>query len=275
MTKKCRAAAVQMTCGPDKDANLATAARLVEQAASQGAQLVVLPELFQSLAPAAQIPRLAEEIPGPSSRAMADLARRLKIVLVAGSIAERDPAGGRPDEGARVYNTSLLFDAQGGERARYRKRHLFEVDLPGRVTIRESLWCGSGSYECVTETSVGRIGQAICYDVRFPELFRRLADANAEILAIPSAFARTTGRDHWEVLLRARAIENQAFVVAANQTGAPTPQLETYGHSMIVDPWGTVLAQCDDGEAVIVADLDFEKLRTIREQLPALKHRRS
>ena len=132
----------------------------------------------------------------------------------------------------------------------------------------------TGTYECVTETPTGRIGQAICYDLRFPELFRRLVAARAEIIAIPSAFAMATGRDHWEILLRARAIENQAFVIAANQYGRVAQNIETYGHSMIVDPWGTVLATAADGEKVIVAELDYEKLRSIRAQLPALAHRR-
>lgn len=277
MTDRCRAAAVQMTCGPDKEANLATATRLVEQAAGEGAQLVVLPELFQSRAPAERMAYLAEPIPGPTSRVMSELAARLKLTLVAGSIAERESSVdgdsvnvGKPG----IFNSSLLFDSAGVERARYRKQHLFNVDLPGRVSIRESDWSGAGSYECVTSMECGRIGQAICYDLRFPELFRRMATASVEIIALPSAFAVPTGRDHWEILVRARAIENQAFVIAANQTGRATPSFDTYGHSLIVDPWGTVLATMTDGEGVIVADLDFETLRTIRAQLPALAHRR-
>ncbi len=278
MTTRCRAAAVQMTCGPDKEANLATATRLVEQAARQGAQLVVLPELFQSLAPAERMVEVAEPIPGRTSRVMSELAARLKLTLVAGSMAERESGEdcdkASPSGKPRVFNSSLLFDSAGVERARYRKQHLFNVDLPGRVTIRESDWSGAGAYDCVSDTACGRIGQAICYDLRFPELFRRLAADGVEVVALPSAFAVATGRDHWEILIRARAIENQTFVIAANQTGRATPNFETFGHSMIVDPWGTVLAMVEEGEGVIVADLDFERLRTIRAQLPALAHRR-
>lgn len=271
-----RAAAVQMTCGPDKNANLATAVRLVESAAQRGASLVVLPELFQSLGPAARMWELAEEIPGDTSRAMSALALRLKVTLVAGSIAERDvsAANAVAEASRRVFNTSLMFGPDGRERVRYRKQHLFDVDLPGRVSVQESAWCGAGTFDSVCETPAGRVGQAICYDLRFPELFRRLANSRVEIIALPAAFARATGRDHWEILLRARAIENQAFVVAANQCGRVTPQLDTYGHSMIVDPWGNVLAAAGDDEDVIVAELDFESMREIRGQLPALEHRR-
>ncbi|MBL9124413.1 MAG: carbon-nitrogen hydrolase family protein [Planctomycetaceae bacterium] len=276
MSKLVRAAAVQMTCGPDPAANRATACRLVEEAARRGAQLVVLPELFQSLGPPARMAELAEEIPGPTSRAMGELAARLALTLVAGSIAEREPrtATANSADAPPVYNTSLLFGPDGRELARYRKQHRFDVDLPGRVSVLESAWCGAGTFDSVSATAVGRVGLAICYDLRFPELFRRLADEQLEILALPAAFAAATGRDHWEVLLRARAIENQAFIVAANQTGRVTPQLETYGHSLIVDPWGTILAEAGASEEVIVADLDFARLREIRSQLPALTHRR-
>lgn len=275
MSTRCRAAAVQMTCGPDWESNLATATRLVEQAAAQGAQLVVLPELFQSLTTADRIGEVAEAIPGPTSRAMSALAARCQLTLVAGSIAERDPLPTQPgdDRPHRVYNTSLLFGPDGRELARYRKRHLFDVDLPGRVSAHESAWCAPGSFECVTATPCGRIGQSICYDLRFPELFRRLADAHTDVIVLPAAFAVATGRDHWEILLRARAIENQAFIVASNQLGRITPQLEAYGHSMIVDPWGTVLAVAEAADSVIVADLDFERLREIRQQLPSLANR--
>jgi len=271
-----RAAAVQMTCGPDKNANLATAIRLVETAAERGASFVVLPELFQSLGPASRMWEVAEEIPGPTSLAMSTLAARLQLTVVAGSIAERDAATEKSAQKTerRVYNTSLMFGPDGKELVRYRKQHLFDVDLPGRVSVQESAWCGAGTYESVSETPAGRVGLAICYDLRFPELFRRLADSQVEIIALPAAFALVTGRDHWEILLRARAIENQAFVVAANQTGRVTPQLETYGHSLIIDPWGTVLASAGDGEDLVVAELDFARMQEIRGQLPALMHRR-
>jgi predicted amidohydrolase len=240
----------------------------VRQAADRGASLVALPELFNCLAQPEEIVAQAEPIPGPTSRAMSELAAECQITLVAGSIAER--CGD-----AKTYNTSLLFGPDGALLASYRKLHLFDIDLPGVVTFRESQHMARGDRVAVTDSPVGRLGQAICYDLRFPELFRRLTDLGAQLLVIPSAFAMATGRDHWEVLLRARAIENQAFVVAPDQYGHHCENVHTYGRSMIVDPWGTVLAQAADGEALITAEVDFDQLRQIRQRLPCLTHRRN
>jgi predicted amidohydrolase len=260
-------AAVQMTSCGDKSRNLATARRLVSQAADRGAKLVALPELFNCLAHPETIVSQAEPIPGPTSEAMGQLAADCRVTLVAGSIGERS-------ESKKVFNTSLLFGPDGKLLTRYRKLHLFDIDLPGFVTFRESHFMATGNQLAVTATSLGRLGQATCYDLRFPELFRLLIDLEAELLVIPSAFTMATGRDHWEVLLRARAIENQVFVIAPNQYGNHGDSLQTYGRSMIVDPWGTVLATAPDGEGFISSEIDFEQLDQIRSRLPSLQHRR-
>lgn len=269
MTEVYRAAAVQMSSGEDVAANLASATHGVEQAAAAGARLVVLPEMFACLGRVEAIVASAETIPGPTSDALCQLARRLQIILVAGSFAERSP---RPD---KVYNTSLLMGPDGAILASYRKIHLFDVDLPGQVSLTESSWIVPGDATATVATPLGCIGQAICYDLRFPELFRELADAGADVICVPAAFTLPTGRDHWEVLARARAIENQAFVVAANQFGRHTPQLTTYGRSMIVDPWGTPLAVAADGVGIAMAEIDLARMQEIRRRLPALDHRRT
>jgi nitrilase len=261
-----RAAAVQMCSGMDWEANLATAARLVARVAEQGAELVVLPEYFSRLGHLEEMAARAEPIPGPTSEAMRDLAAKHRVTLLAGTICEQ--AGG-----GKAYNTSLLFDPQGRELGRYRKMHLPKVDLP-EVAFEEARWIAPGNEVAATESSWGCLGHATCYDLRFPELFRQLAERGMRVLLFPSAFTATTGAAHWEVLLRARAIENQTFVVAANQYGQHTENLATHGHSMIVDPWGVVLAEVSAGDAVATAKLDFARLEEVRRNLPALRHRR-
>ena len=262
------AAAVQMTSGEDKERNLETAERLVREAAERGARLVALPELFNCLGRKELMIRAAEAVPGPTSRRMSDLARRFRITLLAGSLCER--AEGRD----RVFNTSLLFDESGTLLARYRKIHLFDVDLPGRVSYQESGWMAPGRDVVSADTGHGRLGLSICYDLRFPELYRRLVRQGCRILLVPSAFSLPTGRDHWEVLLRSRAIENQAYVIAPNQCGQHTPGFATCGRSAIIDPWGVTLAVAPDGEGVILGRLDNRRQETIRRELPALNHRR-
>jgi predicted amidohydrolase len=260
-------AAAQMTSTSDKSSNLTTAQRLVRQAADRGASLVALPELFNCLDHPDAIVAQAEPIPGPTSEFMSELAAKCQVTLVAGSIAERSHAN-------ETYNTSLLFGPDGAMLARYRKLHLFDIDLPDSVTFRESQFMTSGDCLAVTKTDIGWLGQATCYDLRFPELFRRLLDMGAELLVIPAAFTMATGRDHWEILLRARAIENQLFVIAPNQFGHHGKDLRTYGRSMIIDPWGTVLATAPDGEGLVAAEIDFDQMSQIRSRLPSLKHRR-
>lgn len=262
-------AAIQMTSTQDKSRNLDVAQQLIRKAASQGARLVALPELFNGLGSPETIVAGAEPVPGPTSELMSRLARELKIILIAGSMAEQgEPAG------ARVFNSSLIFDADGQQLSKYRKLHLFDIDLPGTITFRESEFMSPGDSVRVTPTPLGTLGQATCYDLRFPELFRMLVARGAEMAVVPSAFTMPTGRDHWEVLLRARAIENQIFIVAPNQCGKHGDNLHTYGRSMIIDPWGTVLATAADGEGVICAEIDLKQLAAIRSRLPCLQHRR-
>ena len=263
------AAAVQMNSRENKSVNVDRAVELVEEAAERGATLVALPEFFNCLTRWDELVANAEAVPGATSETMSALAARLQINLLAGSIAEK---AANPQ---RAYNTSLLFGPDGQLLARYRKRHLFDVTLPGGLVIQESRHIIPGSESVVTKSSVGFLGQATCYDLRFPEMFRELVDANAQILFLPSAFTRDTGRDHWEILLRARAIENQVFIVAPNQCGQHTSELISYGNSMIVDPWGKVLARANaSSDEVIVAELDRDLLHQVRTRLPSLQHRR-
>jgi predicted amidohydrolase len=261
-----RVAAVQLTSGPDVAANVATAERLVRRAAALGARLAVLPEKWHCIDVASRPAAGAEPLDGPSLAAVRGWARELGIAIVAGSV-EAIP-GDR-----RAFNTSVLVLPDGTDAAAYRKLHLFDVDVGG-VSYRESAGARPGDAIVVGEALGRRIGLSVCYDLRFPELYRRLADRGAEILTVPAAFTAATGKDHWEPLLRARAIENQAFVIAAGQSGVHPNGNASHGRSMIVDPWGVVLAQAPDGEAVAVADLDFARLAEIRERLPALRHRR-
>lgn len=266
------AAAIQMKSGPDKAANVAEATARIEEAAGAGAQLVALPEVFAWRGPHDRERLESEPIPGPTTDAMAAVARRLGIHLVAGSLLESRPAADPP---GLPFNTSTLFGPDGSLLALYRKVHLFDVDLPGRVTIRESDLRAPGRDVVSVTTALGRIGLAVCYDLRFPELFRRLADAGTEIVVMPSAFTRPTGLAHWEPLLRARAIENQCFVIAPNQFGAGSAGFSDHGNSLVVDPWGAVLARGGDDEpGVIAATLDGALLDRVRRELPSLAHRR-
>jgi predicted amidohydrolase len=263
-----RVAAVQLTSGPDVARNIAVAERLVRRAAALGARLAVLPEKWHCIDVASRPAAGAEPLDGPSLGAARGWARELGIAIVAGSVVERIP-GDR-----RAFNTSVLVLPDGTAAATYRKLHLFDVDVGG-VSYRESAGARPGDAVVVGETLGRRIGLSVCYDLRFPELYRRLADRGAEILTVPSAFTAATGKDHWEPLLRARAIENQAFVIAAGQSGVHPNGNASHGRSMVVDPWGVILAQAPDGEGVAVADLDFARLREIRDRLPALRHRRA
>jgi len=260
------AAAIQLCAGSDKSANLDRAEAMVATAASRGATLVVLPEVFSWRGASGDDISGAEPIPGPTADRCAGWARRHGIHLLAGSILEQIP-GER-----RAYNTSLLFDDRGNLLAGYRKAHLFDIDIPGQVTVRESA-ARSGGNELVTiATSLGTIGMSVCYDLRFPELYRALVLAGAEIFTVPSAFTFPTGAAHWEPLLRARAIENQVYVVAPNQIGRTPRGTADFGNSMIVDPWGTIIARAPDSETVILAEIDRDRQEKIRRELPCLTH---
>jgi predicted amidohydrolase len=263
-----RVAAIQLNSSHEVDRNLEGAEQLVRSAAAAGAELVVLPEKWSALAPGAVLRELAEPLDGPIVTACREWAGELGVSLVAGSFSERVP--GRE----RLANTSVLIDAGGEIAAVYRKIHMFDVDVGG-VAYRESEHEQAGEEIVSAKAGPLDVGLTICYDLRFPELYRILALRGATAVTVPSAFTTATGRDHWQILVRARAIENQLFVIAANQTGRAAPQFDSWGHSMIVDPWGRVLAAIDEGEGHVVADLDLEDLAAIRERLPSLASRRA
>ena len=263
-----RAAAVQLTSTADRDRNLATADRLTRAAAAAGAELVVLPEKWAVLGTPEETAAGAEPFDGPALTWARNTAGELGIDLVAGSIAERVPDR---DKGS---NTSVHVGPDGEVRAVYRKVHMFDVEVGGR-TYRESEHEQGGDELVVSETAGGvELGLSVCYDLRFPELYRILAVRGARVLTVPAAFTLATTRDHWEVLLRARAIEDQAFVVAANQVGEHAKGYRSGGRSMIVDPWGVVLAQAPDSETYICAELDLERQAEVRRSLPSLANRR-
>ena len=260
-----RVAAAQLNSTDDRTRNLATAERLVRAAAADGAELVALPEKWNLLAGGEALLAAAEPLDGPSLEAARGWARELGIHLLAGSICERG------EEAA--FNTSVLIGPEGSDVAAYRKIHMFDVEVGG-VSYRESEYERAG--EEIVTAPVGdlELGLSVCYDLRFPELYRILALRGARLIAVPSAFTLATGRDHWEVLLRARAVENQAFVLAPNQYGEAPPHHSSFGRSAIVDPWGTVLATAPDGECFIAADIDLAAQDRIRDSLPSLANRR-
>jgi deaminated glutathione amidase len=267
------AAVIQLTSTSDEEANWESARRLVERAAAHGARLVATPENTNYLGPHEEKVRRAEPLGGPTTLRFGELARRLGIHLLLGSFNERS------DEPSRCHNTSVLFGPDGSVLATYRKLHLFDVDVPGGVRFAESATCKPGDPATglvVAATPLGRLGLTICYDVRFAELYRRLADLGAELLAVPSAFTLATGKDHWEPLLRARAIENQCYVLAPAQHGVHDDGglRESYGHAMIVDPWGLPLAVAADGPGLALAEIDLERVARVRRAIPVRNHRR-
>jgi predicted amidohydrolase len=268
MGTKYIAAAVQMVADDDKAANLAEAERWIREAAGRGARVVALPEVFIWRGEKRREREFAESVGGPSSRRMSALARELAIYLLAGSILEENPGSDK------VYNTSLLFAPTGELLASYRKIHLFDVDLANGVSLRESATREHGSTAVAAQTDLGTMGLSVCYDLRFPELYRALAAQGAELIFVPSAFTAFTGEAHWEPLLRARAIENQAYVIAPGQFGKSRRSFETHGHSMIVDPWGRIIAELSSGAGVASAEVDLDYLAKVRAELPALRHRR-
>ncbi|MGZ6027890.1 MAG: carbon-nitrogen hydrolase family protein [Myxococcaceae bacterium] len=261
-------AAAQMASGADRARNLDTATRLVRRAAERGAALVGLPENVSWMGPEKDRSSVAERLDGPTLSRFAELARETSVHLLAGSVLE----AGAP--GDRVYNTSVLFGPDGERLAVYRKIHLFDAEVGDGASYRESDAVAPGEGPVTAQTPFGIVGLSICYDLRFPELYRELSGAGAVLLTVPSAFTLMTGKDHWEVLLRARAIENQAYVLAPAQGGRHTDQRVTYGHAMVVDPWGLVTARVSDGEGLALAELDPELLARVRRNLLVLRHRR-
>jgi len=260
-------ALVQMNSGADKDANIREALAGIDRAAATGARLVVLPEVWTYLGDPSGNRDAAEPIPGPLTGLLAERAQRHRIFLHAGSFFEQ--AEGEP----RLFNTSVVFDPRGEQIAKYRKIHLFDVDLESDTSYRESRTIAPGEEIVLFELDGLIVGLTICYDLRFPELFRILALLGADLVVVPAAFTMASGKDHWEILLRARAIENTVHVLAPNQVGKHPPGLWCYGRSMVVDPWGLVIAQASDHPAVISVTLDFAHQARVRQQIPSLANR--
>lgn len=274
MTKTASAArtkvgVVQMTSTADVEANLRTTERLVAEGADDGARLIVIPECFAYLGPEQGKLAIAEALPegGPILARMSELARRTNVELVLGGFWEKGATA------AKVRNACVHLGSDGAVRAVYRKIHLFDVDLPDGTKVEESATVERGDELVVTDAACGKLGLSVCYDLRFPELYRGLVDRGAIALAIPAAFTLTTGKDHWHVLLRARAIEAQSYVLAAAQTGHHFGQRRSYGHALICDPWGTVLAEHGEGEGVATAWIDPDVVARVRASLPSLRHR--
>jgi predicted amidohydrolase len=264
-----RIALCQTNCGEDAVANERQVFGLLAEAVTEGVDLMALPEVWPLQGSATLIREAAEPIPGPRTDRLAVFAAGHRVWVHGGSVLERN--------GDHVFNTSVLFDRSGELVATYRKIHLFDADPPGAVPGRESAVFTPGDQVVTAETEFGRVGLSICYDVRFPELYRALVVQGATIMFVPAAFRYETGIDHWEPLLRARAIEDQAFVIAAAQWGTwgpPGRERRNFGHSLVADPWGRVLAEAPDGPGVTFAELDLGEVQRTREILPALKHRR-
>lgn len=262
------AAVCQMHSGEDIARNLQRAETLVRDAAKGGARFVALPECMVFLKSEGERSPEAQSIEGTWATTFSKLSAELGITLLMGSFPEAasDPA--------RPYNTTVLFGPRGERVSVYRKMHLFDIDLPGLEHLKESRACTPGTEVVVADAGFAKLGLSICYDLRFPEMYRAMSAQGAEVLLVPSAFTDRTGRDHWEVLLRARAIENLCYVIAPAQWGRHSAKRASYGHAMIVDPWGSVLAQIPDGEGFALALLDFERLHRLRTELPALRARR-
>ncbi|MBN1870015.1 MAG: carbon-nitrogen hydrolase family protein [Candidatus Omnitrophica bacterium] len=248
-----KAAIVQLKSGSDKGKNIKKALCLVQCAVARGAEFILLPEMFNfrgKADPRKGFKDIAENIPGPSTAPLMEAARKNRIAILAGSICEKS-AGQR-----KVYNTSALIDARGDIIAKYRKSHLFDAKI-GAANIKESQYFAAGQKHAMASLGPWKIGLSICFDLRFPEFYRKYREGNADILCVPSAFAKITGRAHWEVLLRARAVENMCYVLAPNQIGMDGKGVTAYGNSMVVDPWGEILARASaDQEEILFAELD-------------------
>jgi predicted amidohydrolase len=264
-----RVGAIQAASGEDVDANLDAAEALVEEAVARGARYVLTPEYLNYYGRAGGFEAVAESIPGPTTRRLGEVARRRAVSVHVGSLLERGPAPGR------FYNTSVLLGRDGEVAAQYRKIHLFDIDAPGEVAYRESERIAPGGEVVVAPAEGMRVGMSICFDLRFPELYLALAARGSDVVAVPAAFTEATGRVHWELLVRARALDTLAFVVAAAQSSHHEGAVATWGHSMVVGPWGEILAAADhDGPGVVVADLDLAQVTRRRAQLDLVHLRR-
>jgi predicted amidohydrolase len=268
-SKKYLAAVVQLQCGSDEQGNLETAGRLIERAAGYGARLGATPENTNYLGPHGEKMRRAEPPGGAVCEFFAGLAKRHEVFVLLGSFNEKG------DE-TRCRNTSVLFGPEGDVRAVYRKMHLFDVDVSDEVRFQESATIAPGEELVVADTEVGKLGLSVCYDLRFPELYASLVRRGAEILTVPSAFTLMTGKDHWYTLLRARAIETQTWVLAPAQVGKHDDEglRHSYGHSLIIDPWGQVVASAPDGPGLALAEIDPSRVAGVRRSMPVGEHRR-
>ncbi|TAE56994.1 MAG: carbon-nitrogen hydrolase family protein [Nostocales cyanobacterium] len=263
------AAAIQMTSVPDLQKNLSQAEELIDLAVRQGAELVGLPENFSFMGAEQDKLAQAELISQETEKFLIKMAQRFQVTILGGGfpVPVRDTG--------KVYNTALLIDANGQELSRYQKVHLFDVNVPDGNTYQESstVMAGQSLPPVYCSETLGNIGLSICYDVRFPELYRHLAKQGTEIIFVPAAFTAFTGKDHWQVLLQARAIENTCYVIAPAQTGTNYDRRQTHGHAMIIDPWGAILADAGDKPGVAIAEIKPTRLEQVRRQMPSLQHR--
>lgn len=259
-------AVCQMEISEKKDDNLKKAEKMILEASSNGADLVVLPEMFNCPYNNDFFPKFAENYPGKTTNLLSKLAEEQNIYIAGGSIPEKD--------GENIYNTSYIFDRNGKLIGSHRKMHLFDIDIEGGIKFKESDTLGAGNKATVFETEFCKIGVAICYDMRFPELMRLMTLKDAEIIIVPAAFNMTTGPAHWHAIAKIRAMDNQVYFVTASPSRNTDSSYVAYGHSLIVDPWGETVSEADTKEEIIYATIDLERVKEVREQLPLLKHRR-
>ena len=267
---------IQLRCTMEIERNLDMLETLCRRSARYGAQLIATPENTPFLGPQFHKVELAQPLDGETGTRLSELAKECNAHLLIGSLAEQKLNVDGSIDRTKCYNTSVLYGPDGTLLARYRKIHLFDVDIPGGLCVKESDTICAGEEPVVAQTELGNIGMTICYDLRFPELFRKLTDGGADILAIPSAFTLTTGKDHWHTLLRTRAIENQCWVLAPAQWGTHDAQgkRKSYGHTVIIDPWGTIVADKGDGEGICLAEIDLDYNREVRQSIPLQQHRK-
>ena len=257
----------QMNITESKERNLSKAEEMIRLAAREKSQVIVLPEMFNCPYETGAFPKYAEEYMGKTTQLLASLSKALGVYIVGGSIPERDKG--------QIYNTSFIFDKNGELIGKHRKIHLFDIDIEDGIKFKESDTLGRGNNITVFDTEYGRIGVAICYDMRFPELMRLMALKGAEVIIVPAAFNMTTGPAHWNLTLRARAIDNQVYYVAASPARNLEASYHAYGHSALVNPWGEIISQADEKETVLYGEVDLDYLKNIRKQLPLLLHRRT
>ena len=257
----------QMIVRQEKNENIKNAQKWIRSAAENGAQVVVLPEMFNCPYESKYFPDFAETFPGKTTNALSDLAQELDVYVVGGSIPEK--------EGKSIYNTSYIFSREGDVLGRHRKMHLFDIDVEGGIQFKESDTLVAGENVTVVEIEYCKIGIAICYDMRFPELIRLMALEGAQVIVVPAAFNMTTGPAHWEITMRTRALDNQVYFIAASSARNLKASYHSYGHSAIIDPWGTIINKADEKEGIISGKIDPEKIKKVRNELPLLKHRRT